>query len=92
MDSRPMPAIQMAAPKRGKPPLHFADLDVDGRADAVAGLGQQGFRAKQLATHYFEHLTVDPDEMTDLPAIVTGRARRGTLPDAHDSGTHARGG
>jgi len=65
-----MPAIQMAAPKRGKPPLHFADLDPEGRADAVAGLGQQGFRAKQLATHYFEHLTVDPDEMTDLPAAA----------------------
>jgi len=72
MDVRPMPAIQMAAPKRGKPPLHFADLDDEGRADAVAGLGQQGFRAKQLATHYFEHLTVDPDEMTDLPASARG--------------------
>ena len=70
MDVRPMPAIQMAAPKRGKPPLHFADLDPEGRIDAVAGLGQQGFRAKQLATHYFEHLTVDPDEMTDLPAVA----------------------
>ncbi len=72
MDVRPMPAIQMAAPKRGKPPVHFADLDPEGRADAVSALGQQGFRAKQLATHYFEHLTVVAEEMTDLPASARG--------------------
>lgn len=77
MDVRPMPAIQMAAPTRGKPPLHFADLDLDARAETVKSLGQQAFRAKQLATHYFEHLTVDADEMTDLPA-----AARGALVDA----------
>ncbi len=80
MEVRPMPAIQMAAPKRGKPPLHFADLDPEGRADAVTGLGHQGFRAKQLATHYFEHLTVDPDEMTDLPAAARGALSEALFP------------
>lgn len=60
--------IQMAAPKRGKPPVHFADLGVDERAAAVKELGQPAFRASQLNTHYFTHLTVDPDEMSDLPA------------------------
>ena len=60
--------IQMAAPKRGKPPVHFADLGVDERAAAVKALGQPAFRASQLNTHYFTHLTIDPDEMSDLPA------------------------
>ncbi len=60
--------LQMAAPKRGKPPRHFADLTADERASAVEGLGHHAFRAKQLATHYFTHLNVDADAMTDLPA------------------------
>ena len=62
------PVIQMAAPKRGKPPVHFADLGPDDRASAVKDLGQPAFRAKQLTAHYFSHLTVDPEEMSDLPA------------------------
>ncbi len=67
-DTAKPPVIQMAAPKRGKPPVHFADLDADARAAAVKDLGQPAFRASQLNTHYFTHLTVDPDEMSDLPA------------------------
>lgn len=53
---------------RGKPPRHFADLSPDERAAAVTELGQPAFRARQLATHYYGHLTDDADEMTDLPA------------------------
>jgi len=64
------PLLTMAAPKPGKAPIHFADLDAQGRADAVAALGLLAFRAKQLATHYFGHLTTDPDDMTDLPAAA----------------------
>lgn len=60
--------LQFAAPRRGKPPVHFADLSADERKDAVRELGQPSFRAKQLSTHYFDHLTVDPEDMTDLPA------------------------
>ena len=60
--------LQFAAPRRGKPPVHFADLSTDERKDAVRELGQPSFRAKQLSTHYFDHLTVDPEDMTDLPA------------------------
>jgi len=67
-ESRPMPAIQMAAPKRGKAPAHFADLDQAGRSEALRALGEPAFRAKQLASHYFDHLTIDPADMTDLPA------------------------
>lgn len=56
------------APKRGLPPKHLADLTPTERAEAVAALGEQPFRAKQLSHHYFSRLTVDPAAMTDLPA------------------------
>ncbi len=46
---------------RGKPPRHFVDLTPDERIAAVTALGgEKPFRAKQLATHYFTHLTSDP--------------------------------
>ena len=60
--------LQMAAPRRGKPPRHFADLSGAERVTAVTELGEKPFRAKQLATHYFSHLTADAADMTDLPA------------------------
>jgi 23S rRNA (adenine2503-C2)-methyltransferase len=62
------PLLQFAAPKRGKPPRHFADLTVAERADVLSSIGQPAFRAKQLGAHYYSHLTVDPADMTDLPA------------------------
>ena len=58
------------APRRGLPPRHFADLDVDGRAAAVTELGLPAFRAKQLAVQYYGRLQADPEQMTDLPASV----------------------
>jgi 23S rRNA (adenine2503-C2)-methyltransferase len=62
------PLLQMAPKRRGKPPVHFADLTADERVETVRELGLPAFRAKQLATHYYTHLTVDAAEMTDLPA------------------------
>jgi 23S rRNA (adenine2503-C2)-methyltransferase len=56
------------APRRGMPPVHFADLDTAGRRDAVRKAGQPAFRVAQLAQHYFAGLTRDAAEMTDLPA------------------------
>ncbi len=65
---RPAPGqLTFSAPRRGKPPVHLADLDETGRKEAVEKLGHKGFRAKQLSTHYFEHLVTDPEQMTDLP-------------------------
>ena len=52
---------------RGKPPKHFVDLTPEQRVEAVTELGEKPFRAKQLATHYFTHLSNDPSTMTDLP-------------------------
>src|SRR3954453_19490597 len=56
------------APRRGKPPVHLADLDANGRKKAVAAAGQPAFRADQLARHYFGGLSRDAAEMSDLPA------------------------
>ena len=62
--------LQLTAPSRGargKPPRHFVDLTPEERVEAVTALGEKPFRSKQLATHYFTHLTADPAAMTDLP-------------------------
>ena len=68
---RPVPGqLTFAAPRRGKPPRHLADLTLAERREAVAALGHQPFRATQLSTHYFDRLVEHPEEMTDLPKAV----------------------
>ena len=62
--------LTLAAPRRGKPPQHLADLDPVERKAAVEALGHKGFRAKQLSTHYFERLVESPQEMSDLPKAI----------------------
>lgn len=64
------PQLVFTAPRRALPPRHLADLDPAGRAAAVAELGLPGFRANQLAHHYYGRLIADPQQMTDLPAAV----------------------
>jgi 23S rRNA (adenine2503-C2)-methyltransferase len=46
----------------------------------VVALGQPGYRADQLARHYFARLTDDPAEMTDLPAQVRAELAAALLP------------
>ena len=58
------------APRRALPPRHLADLDPADRRSAVGELGLPGFRADQLARHYFGHLSADFAAMTDLPAAA----------------------
>jgi len=58
------------APRRGKPPTHWADLSVAERKDAVVKLGLPAFRAAQLSKHYFERLAFDPTTWSDVPADV----------------------
>ena len=60
----------MAAPRRGKPPRHLADLTMPERQEAVRALGHPAFRASQLSTHYFDRLVENPQQMTDLPKAV----------------------
>lgn len=58
--------LTLAAPRRGRPPVHWADLTVAERVQAVADLGLPAFRARQVSTHYFTHCSVDPSTWTDL--------------------------
>jgi 23S rRNA (adenine2503-C2)-methyltransferase len=62
------------------PPRHLADLDLAGRRAAVEQLGEAGFRAHQLSTHYFGRLVRDVDQMTDLPAVTRERLTAELLP------------
>ncbi len=79
--ARPVPGqLTMAAPRRGKPPRHLADLDLAGRVELAKELGLPGFRAKQLSTHYFVHHTDDPAAMTDLPKDGRDELVAGLLP------------
>ena len=73
---RPLPRdpapgqLTFAAPRRGKPPRHLADLTLAERREAAVALGHPAYRAGQLSTHYFERLVDRPEEMTDLPKAV----------------------
>jgi 23S rRNA (adenine2503-C2)-methyltransferase len=79
--ARPKPGeLVFAAPRRGKPPIHLADLDPAERKAAVEALGHKGFRAKQLSTHYFERLVDSPAEMSDLPKAIRDELVAGLLP------------
>ncbi|MBB4933515.1 23S rRNA (adenine2503-C2)-methyltransferase [Lipingzhangella halophila] len=76
-----MPAeLTFAAPSRATPPRHLADLTPEERGAAVTELGEQAFRAKQLAKHYFGHLESDTAAMTDLPADSRERLGDALLP------------
>jgi 23S rRNA (adenine(2503)-C(2))-methyltransferase len=72
--------LVFAAPRRGKPPRHLADLTAAERREAVVALGEKPFRADQLSRHYFTRLVDDPAKMTDLPAGVRERLVSELLP------------
>ena len=79
-DAEGRPLLQFASPKRGKPPVHLADMTADERVAKVTELGLPGFRAAQLEKHYFTHCTSDPALMTDLPAAGRDELVHGLLP------------
>jgi len=54
--------------QRKKAPKHLADFAPAERKAFAKELGFQPFRAAQVATHYFTHLSNEPDEWTDIPA------------------------
>ena len=67
------------APRRGKPPLHLADLTREEARAAVTELGQPAFRADQLARHFYRGVT-DPAQMTDVPAAAREALTEALLP------------
>jgi 23S rRNA (adenine2503-C2)-methyltransferase len=59
--------------QRKKAPKHLADFSPEeSRALAVEN-GLPAFRANQVATHYFTHLSNDPETWTDIPADMRGK-------------------
>lgn len=62
--------LVLEAPRRGKPPEHWADLTPEQRREAVQRAGLPAFRAQQLSRHWFEHFTTDPEHWTDIPAAA----------------------
>lgn len=54
--------------QKKKAPRHLADFAPEERKNFAKELGFQGFRANQVATHYFTHLNNNPETWTDIPA------------------------
>ena len=54
--------------QKKKAPKHIADFSPEDRKSFAKELGLQPFRAAQVATHYFSHLSDDPSTWTDIPA------------------------
>lgn len=79
-DAEGRPLLQFASPKRGKPPVHLADLTPEQRIEKAKELGLPGFRAGQIERHYLTRWTSDPAEMTDLPASGREELVAGLLP------------
>ena len=67
--------------RRGKPPRHFTDMDLEERQEVCAQLGLPKFRVSQLANHYFNHLSTNPDDFTDLPASSRQEAAHRFFPE-----------
>ncbi|MBA2768617.1 MAG: 23S rRNA (adenine(2503)-C(2))-methyltransferase RlmN [Sporichthyaceae bacterium] len=77
----PVPGqLIFAGPRGAKPPRHLADLTPAERRAAVTELGERPFRAGQLSTHYFAHLTDDPSTMTDIPVASRERLADALMP------------
>jgi 23S rRNA (adenine2503-C2)-methyltransferase len=77
---RTLPLVFDEPRGRRKPPRHLADLSPEERRHLVVEGGLPGFRARQLATHYFSRLVDDPAEMTDLPAADRAQLVSSLLP------------
>ncbi|MFD8704274.1 23S rRNA (adenine(2503)-C(2))-methyltransferase RlmN [Kitasatospora sp. NPDC059648] len=73
--------LTFVAPRGAKPPRHLADLSPAERKEAVAELGEQPFRARQLSNHYFGRMSNDPSSWTDIPAASREKLTESLLPE-----------
>ncbi|MCX4687933.1 23S rRNA (adenine(2503)-C(2))-methyltransferase RlmN [Kitasatospora purpeofusca] len=73
--------LTFVAPRGAKPPRHLADLSPAERKEAVAELGEQPFRAKQLSNHYFGRMSNDPASWTDIPAASREKLTDSLMPE-----------
>src|SRR3954466_10579764 len=82
-----LPLVFDEPPRAKKPPRHLADMTPDERKAAVVDAGLPGYRAQQVARHYFVRLVdaaADPDAMTDLPAASRATLTGALLPSLLD--------
>lgn len=75
------PTISFAAKRRGKPPAHLADFDMEKRKEWAKELGVPQFRAGQISKHYFDHNVANPEDMSDLPKNMREGAAQEMLPE-----------
>ena len=59
--------------QRKKAPKHLADFSPEERRALAVENGLPAFRANQVATHYFTHLSNDPETWTDIPTDLRGK-------------------
>lgn len=74
--------------RRGKPPLHFADMTEKERTATATSLGLPKFRVRQLANHYFAHYDTDVANYTDFPAQSRSDVQRAFFPRLISEVTH----
>ena len=55
-------------PQRKKVPKHLADFSPAERKEFASSFGLPGYRASQVAMHYFSHLSNNPSTWSDIPA------------------------
>ncbi len=79
-DGRGQLPLVFEAPRRGKPPKHWCDLDAQERRAAMKANDLPAFRARQISTHWFEHLSDDPQSWTDLPVALRSRVAETFFP------------
>ncbi|MDR1237401.1 MAG: radical SAM protein [Propionibacteriaceae bacterium] len=76
---RALPLV-LEAPRRGRRPLHWLDLDAAAQLRAVADLGLPSFRASQLNRHLLVRNAFDPQDWTDIPKADRSLLAEALLP------------
>lgn len=67
--------------RRGKPQLHFADMDERERVAKAKDLGLPKFRVKQLANHYYGHFDANAEDFSDFPSAKRAEAAQVFFPE-----------
>ena len=67
--------------RRGKPPLHLADMSDQLRLEKAEQLGLPKFRIRQLKNHYYARLDVAAEDFTDFPAAKRADAAQAFFPE-----------
>ena len=66
--------------QKKRTPEHFADWDPSERKARIEALGLPGFRANQIATHFFTHYNDAPETWSDFPTSARSLISESVLP------------